>query len=75
MPMPKLAFLPIFLLRFGVRDSAKLVLIVVSCMVPVIVTTEAAPAGVERDLLLLARSLGVGRARLLWDIVLPAALP
>ena len=75
MPMPKLAFLPIFLLWFGVHDTAKLVLIVVSCLFPVIVATEAATAGVDRELIWSARSLGVGKARLLWDIVLPAALP
>jgi taurine transport system permease protein len=75
MPMPKLAFLPIFLLWFGVHDTAKLVLIVVSCVFPIIVATEAAAAGVERDLMWSARSLGVSKAWLLWDVVLPAALP
>ena len=75
MPMPKIAFLPIFLLWFGVHDTAKLVLIVTSCIFPVIVATQAATAGVEREILWSARSLGVGKARLLWDIVLPAAMP
>lgn len=75
LPMPKIAFLPIFLLWFGVYDTSKLVLIVVSCIFPVIVATEAATAGVERELVWSARSLGVGRARLMWDVVLPASLP
>jgi ABC-type nitrate/sulfonate/bicarbonate transport system permease component len=75
LPMPKIAFLPIFLLWFGVYDTSKLVLIVVSCIFPVVVATEAATAGVEREMVWSARSLGVGRARLMWDVVLPASLP
>ena len=75
LPMPKIAFLPVFLLWFGVYDTSKLVLIVVSCIFPVVVATQAATAGVERELLWSARSLGVGRARVMWDVVLPAAMP
>lgn len=74
-PMPKIAFLPIFMLWFGLYDTCKLTMIVVSAIFPVITATIAATEGVEKELLWSARSLGVDQRRLLWEVVLPAASP
>ncbi|HTV43810.1 MAG TPA: ABC transporter permease [Stellaceae bacterium] len=74
-PMPKIAFLPIFMLWFGLYDTSKITMIVVSAIFPVITATVAATQGVEKELLWSARSLGASERRLLWEVVLPAALP
>jgi ABC-type nitrate/sulfonate/bicarbonate transport system permease component len=74
-PMPKIAFLPIFMLWFGLYDASKLTMIVFSAIFPVVTATVAATEGVEREMLWSARSLGAGDRQLLWEIVLPAALP
>jgi ABC-type nitrate/sulfonate/bicarbonate transport system permease component len=74
-PMPKIAFLPVFMLWFGLYDASKLTMIVFSAIFPVVVATVAGTEGVEKELLWSARSLGAGERRLLWEIVLPAALP
>lgn len=74
-PMPKIAFLPIFMLWFGLYDFSKITMIVFSAIFPVITATVTSTEGVEKELLWSAQSLGAGERRLLWEIVLPAALP
>jgi ABC-type nitrate/sulfonate/bicarbonate transport system permease component len=74
-PMPKIAFLPIFMLWFGLYDASKVTMIVVSAIFPVITATVVATEGVDKELVWSARSLGAGERQLLWEVVLPAALP
>ncbi|HJU16983.1 MAG TPA: ABC transporter permease [Stellaceae bacterium] len=74
-PMPKIAFLPIFMLWFGLYDTSKVTMIVFSAIFPVVTATAAATEGVEREILWSARSLGATNRQLLWEIILPAALP
>jgi ABC-type nitrate/sulfonate/bicarbonate transport system permease component len=74
-PMPKIAFLPIFMLWFGLYDFSKITMIVFNAIFPVIIATVTSTEGVEKELLWSARSLGAGQRQLLWEIVLPAALP
>lgn len=75
LPMPKIAFLPVFVLWFGVFDASKILMTAFSAVFPVIVAAWAAAEGVEPVLLWSALSLGAGRRRLLWEIALPASLP
>jgi ABC-type nitrate/sulfonate/bicarbonate transport system permease component len=75
LPMPKIAFLPVFILWFGVFDASKILMSAFSAVFPVIVASWAAAEGVERVMLWSALSLGAGRRQLLWEIALPAALP
>jgi ABC-type nitrate/sulfonate/bicarbonate transport system permease component len=73
--MPKIAFLPVFILWFGVFDASKILMAAFSAVFPVIVASWAAAEGVERVMLWSALSLGAGQRQLLWEIALPAALP
>ncbi|HVM79859.1 MAG TPA: ABC transporter permease subunit [Stellaceae bacterium] len=75
LPMPKIAFLPIFVLWFGVFDESKILMVAFSAVFPVIVATAAATENVEKVLIWSARGLGTGERRLLWEIALPAAFP
>lgn len=74
-PMPKIAFLPVFMLWLGLYDVSKISMAVFNAIFPVITATMAAAEGVDRHLLWSARSLGAGERQLLREIVLPAALP
>jgi ABC-type nitrate/sulfonate/bicarbonate transport system permease component len=74
-PMPKIAFLPVFILWFGLYDVSKITMIVFDAIFPVIAATVAATQAVEREILWSARNLGASERGLLWEIVLPAALP
>lgn len=74
-PLPKIAFLPIFILWFGVFDWSKIAMVAFSSVFPVVVATWAATENVDKYLIWSAQSLGVGRRTLLWQIVLPSAMP
>ena len=74
-PAPKIALLPIFILWFGLGDASKLTMIVITCIFPVISATCLATSSIDRYLLWSAQNLGVGPRALLWEVVLPAALP
>jgi ABC-type nitrate/sulfonate/bicarbonate transport system permease component len=74
-PMPKIAFLPIFILWFGFFDVSKIWMVLFSTIFPVVTSTSVGIQGVEREILWSARNLGTSERRLLWQIMLPAALP
>jgi ABC-type nitrate/sulfonate/bicarbonate transport system permease component len=74
-PMPKIAFLPIIILWLGVYDVSKISMVVFDAIFPVVTATLAGLAGVERELIWSARNLGARDRELLWQVMLPAALP
>jgi ABC-type nitrate/sulfonate/bicarbonate transport system permease component len=74
-PMPKIAFLPVVILWLGVYDTAKITIIVVDAIFPVIAATVIAIQGVERELIWSARNMGATRRELLHHVILPAASP
>ena len=74
-PMPKIAFLPIFMLWLGLYDVSKISMVVFNAIFPVITATIAAAEGVDGYLLWSARSLGASERQLLREIILPAAMP
>jgi len=74
-PMPKIAFLPVVILWFGVYDFSKVSMIVFDAIFPVITATVAGIAAVEKELLWSARSLGASERRLWDEVTLTAALP
>jgi ABC-type nitrate/sulfonate/bicarbonate transport system permease component len=74
-PMPKITFLPVIILWLGVFDTAKITVIVIDAIFPVIAATVLAIQGVERELIWSARNMGASGRQLLTQIVLPAASP
>lgn len=74
-PMPKISFLPIFILWFGIFDLSKITMTVFAAVFPIITATWAATEGVDRYLVWSAANMGVGRRRLFWEIIVPAATP
>jgi ABC-type nitrate/sulfonate/bicarbonate transport system permease component len=73
--MPKIAFLPVIILWLGVYDTSKITMIVFDAIFPVIAATMIGIQGVERELLWSARNMGAKEREMLWQVVLPAALP
>jgi ABC-type nitrate/sulfonate/bicarbonate transport system permease component len=74
-PMPKIAFLPIIILWLGLYDVSKISIIVFDAIFPVVTATLAGIAGVDKVLLWSGRNMGAGEREMMWQIVLPAALP
>jgi ABC-type nitrate/sulfonate/bicarbonate transport system permease component len=74
-PMPKIAFLPVIILWLGLYDVSKITMVVLDAIFPVVTATIAGIAGVEKELLWSASNMGAKNRELLWQILLPAALP
>lgn len=74
-PSPKITFLPIFILWFGIDHLAKILLVAFTCVFPMVVAAHHGAAGVNQTWIWSARAMGTPERRLLWRVVLPAALP
>ncbi|HEY8547060.1 MAG TPA: ABC transporter permease [Acidimicrobiales bacterium] len=73
--VPFLALVPLFLAWFGVDETFKIVLIATSSAVPMYTYTYLGVRNVDRKLVEAARGFGLKGWRLVWQVVLPAALP
>jgi len=74
-PMPKSALIPVTVLWLGFGDGSKILLIFLGCMLPVTLGAYNGARSCEQALVWSARSLGASRLRVLWDVVVPSALP
>jgi ABC-type nitrate/sulfonate/bicarbonate transport system permease component len=74
-PIPPLAFLPMFLVWFGLGETSKVAFIAYTTFFPMFVGVAASVLRVDVMLLRAAATLGATRADLLRRVVLPAALP
>ena len=74
-PMPKSALIPVTVLWLGFGDGSKILLIFLGCMLPVTIGAYNGARGSDRLLTWSARSMGARRLRMVWDVVLPSALP
>ena len=74
-PMPKSALIPVTVLWLGFGDGSKILLIFLGCMLPVTIGAFNGARGSDQALVWSARSMGASRLRMLWDVVVPSALP
>ena len=74
-PMPKSALIPVTVIWLGFGDGSKILLIFLGCMLPVIIGAYNGARSTEQVLVWSARSMGAGRLRMMWDVVIPSALP
>jgi ABC-type nitrate/sulfonate/bicarbonate transport system permease component len=74
-PMPKSALIPVTVIWLGFGDGSKILLIFLGCMLPVTIGAFNGARGADRTLVWSARSMGASRLRMLWDVVVPSAMP
>jgi ABC-type nitrate/sulfonate/bicarbonate transport system permease component len=74
-PMPKIAFLPIAMLWLGLYDTSKIFMIAFEAIFPIVAATLAGVGAVETQLIWSARNMGASKRAVMWQVVLPAALP
>ncbi len=73
--VPSLAWVPLFLLWFGIGEGAKVLLIAVGAFFPVYLNLSAGIGEVSEDLLEVAEVYDLGRVESLRRVVFPAAVP
>jgi NitT/TauT family transport system permease protein len=74
-PLPKSALIPVTVIWLGFGDSSKILLIFLGCMLPVTIGAFNGARSSEQVLVWSARSMGASRMRMLWDVVVPSAMP
>jgi ABC-type nitrate/sulfonate/bicarbonate transport system permease component len=74
-PAPKIAFVPIFILWFGIDHLSKILLVAFTCVFPMIIATYHGATAVSRTVIWSAEAMGTPERKLLSRIILPAALP
>lgn len=74
-PLPKSALIPVTVIWLGFGDGSKILLIFLACMIPVTIGAYNGARGSEQVLVWSARSMGASRLRMMWDVVMPSALP
>jgi ABC-type nitrate/sulfonate/bicarbonate transport system permease component len=73
--VPKIAFLPVFLLLLGLGNGSKIAIIAFSCFFPVFIASRHAVLSVNRLLVWAAQNMGAPRRTIFFRVIIPAAAP
>jgi NitT/TauT family transport system permease protein len=74
-PLPAIALLPVALLWFGLGKGSLVFVLMHSVMWPLALNTYAGFRAVPETLRMAGRNYGLGKVRMVTDILVPAALP
>lgn len=74
-PVPKVVFLPIFLILLGIGDLSKIVMITLIVFYQIVVTTRDAARNVQQEYVLSVESLRASNFELYRHVYFPACLP
>jgi NitT/TauT family transport system permease protein len=74
-PIPKIVFLPLILLLFGLGDLSKIFIIFLIVFFQILVTTRDAAKGIDEEQILSVLSLGARPREIFLHAIFPACLP
>lgn len=74
-PIPKIAFLPVFMLMFGLGDLSKIILIITIIVFQILLATRDGVKEIPIQLFYSVKSLGLSNAQFYKHLILPAVLP
>jgi len=74
-PVPKIALYPAFILILGFEHASKIALVAADAVFPILLATYQGTSAVEPKLVWSARAAGTPARKVLFTVVLPAALP
>ena len=75
MPIPSLAWAPVFILWFGLGNVATILIVFYASTFPMLINTRAGARAVNPLWLRAARAMGASGTRLFWKVVVPGASP
>lgn len=73
--MPRIAFLPLIIVFLGLGYEAKIFMVFLGAVMPILINTYAGVLHADPELTEMARAVGAGRAAIFRAVVLPGALP
>lgn len=74
-PLPKVAFLPILMILWGLGDTPKIVLIIIIIIFQIILAARDGVKEIPNELLMSVRSLDLIKTQVYRHLILPAILP
>ncbi|UXN68679.1 ABC transporter permease [Devosia neptuniae] len=72
---PRVAFIPLIIVFLGLGPQAKILIIFLGAVMPILINTYAGALNSDQELVEMARSVGARRQRIFTQIVLPGAVP
>jgi NitT/TauT family transport system permease protein len=75
LPIPGLAWVPLFILWFGLGETATILLVAFSAAFPIIVNVRMGVMAINPVWIRAARIMETPSAMLFWKVVIPGALP
>lgn len=74
-PLPKIAFLPILMILFGLGNTPKVVLIIIIIIFQIIVAARDGVREIPKELFYSVASLGLNKVQTYRHLIIPAVLP
>lgn len=72
---PRVAFIPLIIVLLGLGLQAKVFVVFLGAVMPILLNTYAGVLAVDQELVEMARAVGAPRRRIFWRITLPGSLP
>jgi ABC-type nitrate/sulfonate/bicarbonate transport system permease component len=74
-PVPKIALLPILIVWFGISDTSKILVIMISCFYPCFIAALYGVRATEQGWVWAAQNMGASPAQIFFKVIVPAAAP
>jgi NitT/TauT family transport system permease protein len=74
-PIPPVSWIPLAIIWFGIADRPAIFLVFLGAFFPILMNTIHGVKTIDRNLIRAGAMMGASERQLLWNIVLPAALP
>ena len=74
-PLPSLSWIPLSMMWLGIGEEQKYAIVFMGTLAPTLVFVVDATRRVDPVLIRAARNLGANQVQVLWEVVLPGALP
>lgn len=74
-PIPKIAFLPIFMVLFGIGDKSKIILMVTIILFQILIATRDSALQIDETVLMAAKIMKFNKFNLCIEVVFPSILP
>jgi len=74
-PVPPLAWAPLILTIFGIKDDGKIFLLFMVAFAIMVISARTGASGTQLSKIRAAHSLGSTNRQIMWNVILPNALP
>lgn len=74
-PIPKIAFLPIFMIMFGIGNKSKIILMVTIIIFQILIVTRDGVKDIDKDIITAAKVMKFNKIDMITKVIIPSILP